>query len=181
MSSIVVAFPKPELAANLKKILAQSGYRVAAVVHSGSAALAQMNQLDHSILICATRFQDMMYTEINEYLTNDNKMLVIGSVEGLADKPKDMMSLSTPLKVFELVETVRIMDESLYRLRKKQKKQPKVRSKEDEELLFQAKHLLMTRNSMSEEDAHRYIQKRSMDNGTGLVETAQMILALNDK
>ena len=30
---------------------------------------------------------------------------------------------------------------------------------------------------MTEEEAHRYIQKRSMDNGTGLTETAQMILS----
>ena len=36
----------------------------------------------------------------------------------------------------------------------------------------------MVRNNMSEEEAHRYIQKRSMDNGTGLIETAQMILSL---
>jgi response regulator NasT len=36
----------------------------------------------------------------------------------------------------------------------------------------------MERNSMTEEEAHRYIQKRSMDNGTGMVETAQMILSL---
>ena len=30
----------------------------------------------------------------------------------------------------------------------------------------------------SEEEAHRYIQKRSMENGTGLVEVSQMILSL---
>ena len=41
-----------------------------------------------------------------------------------------------------------------------------------------AKAVLMERNGFSEEEAHRYIQKRSMDNGTGLVETAQMILSL---
>ena len=29
-----------------------------------------------------------------------------------------------------------------------------------------------------EEEAHRYIQKSSMDNGTNMVETAQMILTL---
>ena len=33
-------------------------------------------------------------------------------------------------------------------------------------------------HGFSEEEAHRYIQKRSMDNGTGLVEVSQMILSL---
>ena len=41
-----------------------------------------------------------------------------------------------------------------------------------------AKILLMERNHLSEEEAHRYIQKSSMDNGTNMVETAQMILTL---
>jgi response regulator NasT len=36
----------------------------------------------------------------------------------------------------------------------------------------------MERNSMTEEEAHRYIQKHSMDNGTNMVETAQMVLSM---
>ena len=31
---------------------------------------------------------------------------------------------------------------------------------------------------MTEADAHRYLQKCSMDSGTNLVETAQMVLTL---
>ena len=40
------------------------------------------------------------------------------------------------------------------------------------------RQLLMERNHMTESEAHRYIQKCSMDNGTNLVETAQMVLTL---
>ena len=36
----------------------------------------------------------------------------------------------------------------------------------------------MERNGMSEEEAHRYIQKCSMDSGTNLVETAEMVLSM---
>ena len=36
----------------------------------------------------------------------------------------------------------------------------------------------MSRNHMSEEEAHRYIQKCSMDSGTNMVETAQMVLTM---
>ena len=38
--------------------------------------------------------------------------------------------------------------------------------------------LLMARNHMTEEEAHRYLQKTSMDSGTNLVETAQMVLSM---
>ena len=54
----------------------------------------------------------------------------------------------------------------------------KLNSKEEQEMITEAKVLLMERNNMTEEEAHHYIQKRSMDNGTGLTETAQMILSL---
>lgn len=36
----------------------------------------------------------------------------------------------------------------------------------------------MDRNGMSEEEAHRYIQKTSMDSGTNMVETAEMIIRM---
>lgn len=35
----------------------------------------------------------------------------------------------------------------------------------------------MDRHSMTEEQAHRFLQKKSMDNGAKLVEIARMILA----
>ena len=34
----------------------------------------------------------------------------------------------------------------------------------------------MEKHNMTETDAHKYLQKTSMDSGTGMVETAQMIL-----
>lgn len=39
----------------------------------------------------------------------------------------------------------------------------------------------MSRNGMSEEEAHRYLQKSSMDSGTNMVETAEMILSVMTK
>lgn len=44
-----------------------------------------------------------------------------------------------------------------------------------------AKELLMERNQMTEDEAHHYIQKLSMDSGNNIVETAEMILELNGK
>ena len=49
---------------------------------------------------------------------------------------------------------------------------------QEQELIDQAKALLMERNGMTEAEAHRYIQKCSMDSGTNLVETAQMVISL---
>ena len=53
-----------------------------------------------------------------------------------------------------------------------------IRSEKEAAVIETAKQLLITRNNMTEDEAHRYLQKRSMDNGTDMVETAQMVLAL---
>ena len=70
------------------------------------------------------------------------------------------------------------MSQAQARRRRKQKAQPRKRSEEDRLLISKAKALLMERNHMTESEAHRYIQKCSMDSGTNMVETAQMVISL---
>ena len=92
--------------------------------------------------------------------------------------PEDVVCLGLPLKVHDLISTLEMMMESLVRRRRKQRLKPLERSREEQELIKQAKELLMDRNHMTETDAHRYLQKCSMDSGTNMVETAQMIMSL---
>ena len=63
--------------------------------------------------------------------------------------------------------------------RKKQTEAPRVRNAQDEAIIKRAKQLLIERNNMTEDEAHRYLLKRSMDNSVSLVETAQILLALS--
>lgn len=179
MNNIVIAFPKAEIASSVKKILAQSGYSITAVCTTGAQTLQSMNNLEDGILICGYRFSDMMYEELYEYLPIGFQMLLIASKSTVLEREVDnLVCLSMPLKVHELLQTVEMMDYSINRKRKKRKSMPKERSEEDRLCLEKAKNVLMTRNGLSEDEAHRYIQKRSMENGTGLVETAQMIISL---
>jgi response regulator NasT len=83
-----------------------------------------------------------------------------------------------PLKVHDLLGTLEMMVQSQQRIRRKQRAMPKERSEEEKNLIAEAKALLMERNHMTESEAHRYMQKCSMDSGTNLVETAQMVISL---
>jgi response regulator NasT len=106
-------------------------------------------------------------------------MLLIASASNVLDKEvENLVCLSLPIKVHDLLRTIEMMEYSGIRARRKRKNQPKERSEEERQVLEQAKGILMERNGLSEEEAHRYMQKRSMDNGTGLVETAEMIVSL---
>ena len=179
MASIIVAFPRQENARNIKRLLMQNGFRVDAVCTTGAQTLQSANELGGGIIVCGYRFADMMYTELYEYLPPGYEMLLVASPANCASRDvENLVCLSTPLKGNELLYTVEMMETTLMRRKKRARQRPRVRSEEEEALIADAKSLLMERNNLSEEEAHRYLQKRSMDNGTALPETAQMILSL---
>ncbi|MDE7269116.1 MAG: ANTAR domain-containing protein, partial [Acetatifactor sp.] len=76
------------------------------------------------------------------------------------------------------ISTVNMMADNIVSRRRRQHLKARTRSAEEDALIRAAKELLMARNHMDEEEAHRYLQKCSMDSGTNLVETAQMVLAM---
>lgn len=92
----------------------------------------------------------------------------------------NIMCLAMPIHTHELVSTLETMLLELSRpLRRSRKPQPKKRTQKEQKTIEDAKALLMERNNLSEEEAHKYIQKLSMDSGNNLVETAEMILAFD--
>ena len=88
------------------------------------------------------------------------------------------MSLTLPLQVNDLIDTVNMLCDAIAVRRRARRQRPAERNSRDLELISAAKKLLMNRNNMTEEEAHKYIQRNSMDSGIGLVEMAQMVLTL---
>ncbi len=180
MINIIVVFPKPNDAKNIRNILVRSGCHVAAVCTSGSQVLQVADRLgEEGIVVCGYKLADILYSQLKEDLPDGYEMLLIASRHLLDMCPAgDIVRLELPLKVQDLSDTLQMMAENILRRRRQRKQKPKVRSEEETRLIRDAKKLLMERNSMTEEEAHRYMQKCSMDSGTNLVETAQMIFAL---
>ncbi len=88
------------------------------------------------------------------------------------------MGLPLPIKVYDLVSTVEMLQQSQERKERSGKKEAGKEMMQKRSWLTGRKALLMERNNMSEDEAHRYLQKSSMDSGTNLTETAQMILTI---
>ena len=83
-----------------------------------------------------------------------------------------------PIKVNDLLSTLQMMMQSQLRRRRKARIQPRQRSEEEQKIIDQAKILLMEKNNLTEPEAHRYIQKCSMDSGNSFVESAQMVIGI---
>lgn len=179
MANVIVAFSKPEDARNIRNILTRSGFSVAAVCNSGAQVLAQAGNLSSGLVVCGYRLADMLYRELYDNLPPEFAMLMVSSPSRRdTQTPEDVVCLPMPLKIHDLVSTLEMMEQTQARRRRRQKQQPKKRNEQERRLIDQAKKLLMERNGMSEEEAHRYIQKCSMDSGTNLAETVQMVISL---
>ena len=169
MTGIIVAFPKIENARNIRNVLVRNGFAAVTACTTGAQVLSRLEDSDEAIVVCSYRLVDMACLELFGLLPAGAKMLVVSSPDFLGgiDREK-IVCLSTPLKVNELVSTVGMMYHNLERTRRKRRQKPRFR---------QAKEVLMARNRMTEEEAHRYLQKCSMDSGNNMAETAGMVLA----
>ena len=162
MTSIIVVLPKLDDSKTIKNLLVRNGFHVPSSPGLCSQAISVADNLDDGIVICGYKLVDMMYSELHDYLPPGFEMLLMASSHLLAEcVGSDIMSLSMPLKLHDLLNTVELMTNSIEYKRKKRKSQPRTRKPEEIALINEAKALLMSRNNMTEEEAHRYIQKCS--------------------
>lgn len=179
MINIIVVLPKQEDARSIRNLLMKNGFQVNGICITGSQALSRLDELNAGLVICSYRLSDMMYSELHACLPKGFEMLLLASRDVLREcAGNDIMCLAMPFKVFDLINTVDMMCQAIERRRRKERQKPRERNTGEEALIAEAKALLMNRNHMSEAEAHRYLQKCSMDSGTNLVETAQMVLAM---
>lgn len=177
MSVIVVVLPKLDDAKRIRKILLGHGFLNVFACSSAALALQEINRHECGLIISGFRLKDMHYSEFLESLPKFFEFVLMGSRDVIGESAQGVLCLAIPLKVHDLVNTVNMIMQRLEK-RVKKEKGPKKRSEREQNYIRNAKFLLMERNHLTEEDAYRYIQKCSMDNGTNMVETAQMILTL---
>ena len=192
MSIIIVALPKIEDARRIRKLLISRGFENVVPCGTAATALLAANDAEKGLIISGYRLPDMHYTQLLECIPRYYEFLLVGSPSKVSEAEGSVMALTTPLKIYELANTVEMLLTQVERRYKKDKKREEKRSEQDikniqnaklqpgELDLTGAKRLLMERNHLTEEAAYRYIQKCSMDNGVNMAETAQMILMLID-
>ena len=179
MTNVVVVFPKLEDAKNLRNLLARNGYHVAAVCTTGAQALHCADGLVNGVIVSAYKLPDMMYSEIKEYMPAGFEMVLLASRNRL-EECRNVVTVPMPFAVRDFFNTMDMVSQSVLRRKKKMRQQPVERKEVDRKVIEEAKAVLMSRNHLTEEEAHRYIQKCSMESGNNMVETAQMLLTMAD-
>lgn len=179
MVNVIVAFPKLEDAKSIRNLLLRNGFHVPNVTNSAAGLLQMANELESGIIVCGYKFKDMVYHDIKEYLPEEFQILLVSSRAAFDQyQEEDIRCLSMPVKVYELLQTLGRMVEESERTSRRRRYIPVKRSVQEKKLIDEAKEVLMVRKHLTEEEAHRFIQKNSMDNARSMVETAQMLLSL---
>lgn len=170
MEAVIVAFAKRELSAKIKRMLEAGGIPVFAVCQSHAEVMRQISDLDEGVIVTSFRLLDATAESMYEDLPPTFSLLVIASATQQALIQQDeIMVLTLPVNHVELSASVNL-------LLRPGCQRTSARGGEEKKLMDKAKAILMERYRMTEQEAHRFIQKRSMDTGARIVDTARRII-----
>lgn len=173
VEKIVVAFENEATCRRVSEMIESSGIASCISVHSCGEVKRITNKSRINIVVCGYKLADGSAESLYEDLPPICSMLMVASTAQLEMVDEEIFRLPAPISRGSLVASVQMMFQINRRLSKYVKPR---RSDEDQHIVEQAKRLLMERHDMTEEQAHRFIQKKSMDSGAKMVQTAQMIL-----
>ena len=177
MTNIIEVFPRLEEGKNIRNILVRSGFDTVTACSTASQALGFAEETRDGVVVSGYKLPDMVYDQLRDELPKEFEMLLVasGKFTGM-NLRDDVETLTMPLKVQELVDRVQQMTDRVESRRRLRRLKPRERSPEDMAAITHAKELLSLRRGYTEAEAHRYLQKTSMDSGTNLVEAAYMVI-----
>ena len=162
MKDIIIAYPNKEVALRLRALLVGEGFRVSHICALGSSALGAAGEKDAGVIICASLLRDMGAGTLAEQLPADFDVVAL-SKNGKTEYMGNLITLTLPLD-----RQVAVLGSS---------KSSFTRRKEaDEDLISNAKLVLMNTQDMTELQAHRFLQKESMRTGLKITDLAQKII-----
>lgn len=173
MDQVIVAFESAKSAGRIKDILEASGTASCILCKTADQVRRTVNKLHITAVICGFKLADQSAETLAEDLPPACAMLVLAA-RNLLDllQNDDIFRLTAPVSKGDLIASVRMLLQMGHRLERAMRPR---RSPEELALIRQAKDRLMDRG-MTEEQAHRYLQKTSMDRGAKLLQTAQTVL-----
>jgi len=125
------------------------GFDVIGVCTSGVQILNYADVLEEGIVICSCQLKDMVYGELRADLPQSFEMLVLTTGRHPVEETAHIRTLSLPLKVQELLEQVRAMEEMFEWQRRKRRGRKSERNERQNQIISRAKAQLMEKKEIS--------------------------------
>ena len=179
---IIVIFPKAETARAIRDVLIRAGYHPIKIGTSAAAARAFLRTFEEGIIIAYYRLADESASHLAEDLDPGFSMIMVGPADVFDDYAyDDVLMLAAPFHKNVLISTVETLTAGRFFQRRRHSAGNRRRSDSEQKLIENAKALLIERNRLTEEQAHRFLQKASMNRGLTLVQAAQIVLNTSDE
>ncbi|MCI1964746.1 MAG: ANTAR domain-containing protein [Oscillospiraceae bacterium] len=178
MSSIVVANSNPDHAKRITAVLRSSGLYVGVVCTTGAQVMNFTSKHYHGgVVVCSVKLRDMAAVNLPRMIGSsyDFLFLVSSQLHSMCDS-LEQATLMLPINRMNLIATVNMFLNLADYTSLSIKKKLSASNYDEQQLIKKAKALLMSRNHLTEPQAHRFIQKKSMDTGKKMVESAMIIL-----
>ncbi|MBD5118767.1 MAG: ANTAR domain-containing protein [Clostridiales bacterium] len=185
MRQVIVAFERQSNCDRLREIVEKSGEFSCVVCRTADQVRRAVRKLRLDIVVCGFKLGEESCESLFYDLPQRCSMLMVAPQAQLdLCETEGIFKLQAPVRRSELMASVRLLAQvarsassQVARGASSQGHSPARRSQEERELVERAKAVLMSRHGMTEEQAHRFLQKQSMDNGARLTDTAKLVLA----
>jgi len=169
-----VAFTNEAARGRIVRLLESEGFSPAGCFYAGADVIRTVHKLGSAAVICGFKLRDMTAGDLAMSLRGSAAVLAVTTPVYLdLIGGENLFKLATPVSradFFASLELIRSFERNHLR-------PPVTRRRTDEQLLVErAKALLMDVNRMTESEAHRFLQKKSMDAGLRMAETAQLLI-----
>ena len=172
MKRIVLAFSKETTAEKIKRMLDGSGFEVCLICRSAAELARSVSDLDDILIIMGYKLPDGVVDDVYDTLREGQLLMsIVKDEQRYLIQNEEIFTVSLPVNREQIISSIEVLTGHIERGSKKSQRTP-----EEDKIIDSAKLYLMEKYRMTESQAQRFIQKRSMDTGAKFIDTAKLIL-----
>ena len=183
---VIVGSLSEKMLKQLSQFLQENGFNVVGETNSGHDFLRKVHTVYPDVVIVDYRLKGMDGHQLSEILIGEKICPVValissaevGNFINLSQEPT-FVPLVKPTSRDSLISTINLLVKTSKSIGALEKELKSIKSdKDSKSLIAKAKRLLIDNMNLTEEEAHRRIQKQSMDKGIAKVKIAEAIILM---
>lgn len=183
---VVIGSTSEKMVKQLGQFLMENGLVVVGETNSGHDLLRRVHTVYPDIVVVDYRLRGMDGRQVSEILISEKLCPVmalvnsgaVGNFINLSTEPT-FVPLVKPCSRDTLINTINLLVKTSKSIGALEKELKSVKNDKDtKSLMNKAKRLLIDHMNLTEEEAHRRIQKQSMDKGIAKVKIAEAIILM---